>query len=96
MMRTDFLDPRSARHGDIPVADYAETAAGFEAYIAGVNHQQVNDPAVLAAHIVALAGSSGVPSRFVFGPDALEWVAHKLARLRGEMEQSAAIAASAD
>lgn len=96
MMRTDFLDPRSARHGDIPVADYAEAAAGFEAYIAGANHQQANDPAVLAAHIVALADGSTVPSRFLFGTDAHEWVAHKVARLRGEMEQSAAIAATAD
>lgn len=96
MMRTDFLDPRSARHGDIPVADYAEAAAGFEAYIAGANHQQVNDPVVLAAHIVALAGGSAIPARFVFGPDAQEWVTRKLARLRAEMDQSAAIAASAD
>lgn len=96
MMRTDFLDPRSARHGDIPIADYAEAAAGFEAYIAGANHRQTNDPAVLAAHIVALAGASTLPARFIFGPDAQEWVTHKLARLRGEIEQSAAIAASAD
>lgn len=93
MMRTDFLDPSSARHGDIPVADYAEAAAGFEAYIAGANHQQVNDPAVLAAHIVALAGGSAIPARFLFGPDAQEWVTRKLARLRAEMDQSAAIAA---
>lgn len=96
MMRTDFLDPRSARHGDIPVADYAEAAARFEAYIAGANHQQANDPAVLAAHIVAFAGGSTVPGRFIFGPDAQDWVAHKLARLREEMEQSAVIAASVD
>jgi NAD(P)-dependent dehydrogenase (short-subunit alcohol dehydrogenase family) len=92
MLRTDFLDPSSARHGDIPVADYAEAAAGFAAYIAGANHQQANDPAVLAAHVVALAGGSTIPARFLFGADAQEWVAHKLARLRGEMEQSAAIA----
>jgi NAD(P)-dependent dehydrogenase (short-subunit alcohol dehydrogenase family) len=96
MMRTDFLDPRSALHGDLPVADYAEAAAGFEAYIAGANHQQANDPAVLAAHIVALAGTAEIPSRFLFGADAQEWVSHKLARLQGELTQSAAIAGSAD
>lgn len=95
MMRTNFLDPSSARQGDIPVADYAEAAARFEAYIAGANHQQANDPAVLAAHIVALADRSTVPARFIFGPDAQEWITHKLARLRDETEQSAAIASSA-
>lgn len=95
MMRTDFLDARSARFGDIPVADYAEAAAGFKAYIAGANHQQANDPAVLAAHIVVLAGSTVVPARFVFGQDAQDWVAHKLARLQKEIEHSAAIEASA-
>lgn len=94
MLRTDFLDPRSARHSDIPIDDYAEAAAGFDAYIAGANHQQANDPAVLAAHIVALAGGSSVPARFLFGPDAQEWVAHKLARLQAELARSAAIAAS--
>ena len=96
MMRTDFLDPRSARHGDIAVADYAEAAAGFKAYIVGANHEQVNDPAVLAAHIVTLAGGSTVPARYIFGQDAQEWISHKLVRLQGEIEQSAAIAASAD
>lgn len=94
MMRTDFLDPRSARHGDMPLADYAEATAGFEAYIAGANHRQPNDPAVLAAHIVALADGATIPARFVFGPDAQDWVAHKLARLRDEVAESAAIAAS--
>lgn len=95
MMRTDFLDSRSARRGNIPVADYAEAAAEFDAYIAGVNHQQANDPATLAAHIVTLAGNSTVPARFIFGPDAQEWVTHKLERLRKEVEQSAAVEASA-
>ena len=95
MMRTDFLDPRSARLGDIRIDDYAQAAATFDAYIAGANHRQANDPAVLAAHIVALADGSAVPARFVFGADAQEWIANKLARLREEIERSAAIAATA-
>lgn len=94
MMRTDFLDSRSARLGDVPIADYAEAATRFEAYIAGANHQQPNDPAVLADHIVTLAGGSNVPARFIFGADAREWVAQKLSRLRAELEQSAAIGLS--
>lgn len=94
MMRTDFLDHSSARHGDIPVADYAEAVAGFEAYIAGANHRQPNDPAVLAARLVALAGGDAIPARFVFGTDAQEWLAHKLARLREELDRSVAIAAA--
>ncbi len=96
MMRTDFLDPRSARLGTITVADYAEAAAGFEAFIAGANHQQANDPAVLASHIVTLADGLDIPARFIFGSDAQEWVTQKLARLRSELEQSSAIAALAD
>jgi NAD(P)-dependent dehydrogenase (short-subunit alcohol dehydrogenase family) len=94
-MRTDFLDPRSARHGDIAIDDYAAAAARFEAYIADLNHKQVNDPATLAAHLVALAARPAVPGRFIFGPDAQEWVGHKLARLHAELDQSKAIAAAA-
>ncbi len=95
-LRTDFLDPRSVRHGDIPVADYAEAAAQFDAYIADLNHKQANDPAVLAAHIVALSGESAIPARFIFGPEAQEWVGQKLARMREEIVRSVAIVESAD
>jgi hypothetical protein len=80
----------------MPVADYAAAAAGFEANIASANHQQANDPAVLAAHIVALAGASTVAARFVFGADAQQWATHRLARLRDEIVQSVALAAAPD
>lgn len=89
MLRTDFLDPSSANHGDIEIADYAEAGAQFRAFIAGVNHTQPGDPADLAARILELAALPAPPARHVFGNDGLDWVAAKLARLGAEVKLSA-------
>jgi len=92
MMRTDFLDPSSARHGGIDIPDYAVAVARFQAFIRDANHRQPGDPAALAARIVALAATPSSPPRFVFGEDALAWSFDKLERLRAQLERSAEIA----
>lgn len=93
MLRTDFLDPSSARHGDIEIADYADAAAQFRSFIAGANDAQPGDPAALAALIVRLIGDAAPPGRFVFGDDALQWVGAKIDGLRDVLRHSANIAA---
>lgn len=92
MMRTDFLDPSSAKLGDIAVSDYAEAAAGFFAFIQGSNHSQLNDPAVLAGHLARLIDDPAPPIRFVFGEDALAWIGAKVDALRADLTRSAEIA----
>ena len=92
MLRTDFLDDKSAAHGDIDVPDYAEATRQFRSFIAAANHNQPGDPAVLAERIVSLGMSNEPPARFVFGDDAQEWATDKVNRLKMEVEQSVSIA----
>lgn len=92
MLRTDFLDDRSARHADVEIADYAEAIARFRSFIADANGKQPGDPAALAARIIELAASSSTPGRFMFGDDALRWAAEKVERLKADIERSAEFA----
>lgn len=93
MMRTDFLDPNSARYADIAIADYAEAAAGFRAFIDDANHKQLNDPVRLAAHIACFIDDEDRPARFVFGDDAIGWIGENLDALRGDIKRSGEISA---
>jgi len=95
MLRTDFLDDRSAAYGDIDIPDYAEALSQFRAFIAGANHNQPGDPKALAARITELARLETPPSRFVFGDDALEWANAKVDQLKAEIARSADLARTA-
>ncbi|KPQ23665.1 MAG: hypothetical protein HLUCCA13_13015 [Halomonas sp. HL-48] len=92
MLRTDFLDDKSAEHGDIDVPDYAEATRQFRSFIAAANHNQPGDPVMLAERIVSLGMSNKPPARFIFGDDAQEWATDKVNRLKMEIEQSVNIA----
>lgn len=92
MLRTDFLDDRSAAHGDVEIEDYAEAIEQFRAFIAGANHNQPGDPAALAARIVALATADALPARLVYGDDAQEWAADKVDRLKADIARSVELA----
>lgn len=94
MLRTEFLDAGSARHGDIEIADYSEAVSKFRSFIAGASGTQAGDPADLAARIVELAALPSPPARFVYGEDALEWAAAKVDRLKAEIEHSRRFQAS--
>lgn len=89
MLRTDFMDGKSARFGSIDVPDYAEAIAQYRAFVDGANGNQPGDPRLLAARIVALASQDEVPSRLVFGDDARQWAGAKVDQLRREIAQSA-------
>jgi NAD(P)-dependent dehydrogenase (short-subunit alcohol dehydrogenase family) len=89
MLRTDFMDGKSARFGSIDIPDYAEAIAQYRAFVDGANGNQPGDPKLLAARIVALASQDEPPSRLVFGDDARQWAGAKVDQLRQEIAQSA-------
>lgn len=89
MLRTDFMDQKSAHFGTIDIPDYAEAIAQYRAFVHQANGNQPGDPKVLSARIVALALRDETPSRLVFGEDARQWAGTKLDQLRQEIEQSA-------
>lgn len=90
MLRTEFMDPTSARFRSIEIPDYAEAIAQYRAFIGEANGKQPGDPKLLAAQIVALASQGEVPSRFIFGEDARQWTAVKVDQLRQDIAWSAA------
>ncbi len=89
MLRTDFMDRKSANFGSIDIPDYAEAVAQYRAFVEGANGNQPNDPKLLAARIVWLASEDETPARLIFGDDASQWALAKLDRLRKEIVQSA-------
>jgi len=90
MMRTNFLDPSTAQQGQIEIADYAEAVDGFRTFIAETHGAQQNNPAALAALIVAEASSSGPARRLLFGADAHEWASAKCRQLAADIDASSA------
>lgn len=88
MLRTDFMDGKSARFGSIDIPDYAEAIAQYRAFVDGANGNQPGDPKLLAARIVALASQDDAPARFIFGDDARQWAGAKVDQLRQEIAQS--------
>ncbi|HCT32338.1 SDR family oxidoreductase [Sulfitobacter pontiacus] len=88
MMRTNFLDPSTARQGDLEIEDYAEAASTFQTFIFQANGAQENDPEELAARIVAEASSDDPIRRLLFGTDAHEWAGAKCRQLATEIEAS--------
>jgi NAD(P)-dependent dehydrogenase (short-subunit alcohol dehydrogenase family) len=89
MLRTDFMDGKSASFGSIDIPDYAEAIAQYRAFVDGANGNQPGDPKLLAARIVVLASQDEVPARLVFGDDARQWAGAKVDQLRQEIAQSA-------
>ncbi|WP_226584543.1 SDR family NAD(P)-dependent oxidoreductase [Acuticoccus sediminis] len=90
MLRTDFMDQKSASFGSIHIPDYAEAVAQYRSFVNGANGNQPGDPKRLAAQIVMLASQGEVPSRLIFGDDARQWAGAKVDQLRQEIAQSAA------
>lgn len=89
MLRTDFMDGKSASYGTLDIPDYAEAVAQYRAFVDGANGNQPGDPKLLAARIVTFASQDEAPSRFIFGDDARLWAGAKVDQLRQEITQSA-------
>lgn len=89
MLRTDFMDRKSASFGSIDIPDYAVAIEQYRAFVDGANGNQPGDPKRLAARIVALASQDETPPRLIFGDDARQWARAKVDQLRQEISQSA-------
>ena len=90
MMRTNFLDPSTARQGDLEIEDYAEAVSAFRGFISQANGAQDNDPEELAALIVKEASSDAPARRLLFGADAHEWAGANCRQLASEIDASRA------
>ncbi|QDL93148.1 SDR family NAD(P)-dependent oxidoreductase [Paroceanicella profunda] len=88
MMRTNFLDPSTARQGQFETADYAEAVEGFRSFIAQANGTQPSDPEDPVAMIVAEAAASEPARRLLFGEDAHDWAGAKCRQLSEEINAS--------
>lgn len=81
-VRTDFLDPSSARRAARRIADYTVVERTTEAY-ARLNHNQGGDPARVADVLVMLSQSENPPRRLYLGADAvhaIESICHQTVR----------------
>jgi NAD(P)-dependent dehydrogenase (short-subunit alcohol dehydrogenase family) len=94
--RTDFLDDRALKQGDISIDDYSEFRARANAVFAQRNHRQVGDPAKLGEALVHLAAQADPPLRFVAGADALAIVTQKIRSVTEEVERWRTLSASTD
>ena len=88
MLRTDFLDPSSVRHGDFPIDDYAASAAAFRGFIDGANHQQPGDATELARLIVRTCAADEPPRRLLFGDDALAATQARVEALTADLKRT--------
>ena len=94
--RTDFLDARSVRHADNPIADYAEASAAIRAFYDARSHNQAGDPAKLGQALVSLANADNPPVRWSAGTDAIAVVEGKAAGLKAELDAWRDLSASTD
>ena len=94
--RTDFLDARSVRHADNPIADYAEASAAIRAFYDARSHNQAGDPTKLGQALVTLANAANPPVRWSAGTDAIVVVEGKAAGLKAELDAWRDLSASTD
>ncbi|KQS54782.1 oxidoreductase [Geodermatophilus sp. Leaf369] len=84
--RTELLTPQSTTVPDSTIEDYAAGTEATVAAFAGMNGQQVGDPAKLATALIELATREQVPARFVAGADAMAGIEARLATLQAEID----------
>ena len=84
--RTELLTKESTAYADLSIDDYAERTAETRPAWEGMSGKQTNDPAKLAAALIAVVGEEQPPLRFVAGADAVETVERKAEELLAEVD----------
>jgi NAD(P)-dependent dehydrogenase (short-subunit alcohol dehydrogenase family) len=92
--RTELLTPESTIVPDSTIEDYAAGTEATVAAFAGMNGQQVGDPAKLATALIELATSEQPPARFVAGADAMAAIEERIATLQAEIDAHRELSAS--
>jgi NAD(P)-dependent dehydrogenase (short-subunit alcohol dehydrogenase family) len=95
-LRTDFLDPSSAKFGTAPLDDYQPFSTRIRERCAAGNHQQGGDPERLAAAMLHLSTLVAPPLRFLAGSDAYNQVTAKLQGMLEQAREWQALSASID
>jgi short-subunit dehydrogenase len=94
--KTDFLDTSSISYGAYVISDYVEQFAVFKTFLDDMNHNQVGEPAKLAAALLKISEMKQPPVRWAAGSDAAAWALDKAKLLRANAEQYSELSASTD
>src|SRR5256885_7845768 len=84
--RTELLTAEPPIPADGSIEDYAERSAARREFFAGMNGNQVGDPAKLAQALLRITEMQQPPLRFVAGADALAAAQEKLAERQQQID----------
>jgi NAD(P)-dependent dehydrogenase (short-subunit alcohol dehydrogenase family) len=92
--RTELLTEESTSYATGSIDDYAARREPLVAYWKSMNGKQTGDPAKLARAIIAIAGQSPPPRRFIAGADAIAGAEQKIAALKEDIESNRPLSTS--
>jgi NAD(P)-dependent dehydrogenase (short-subunit alcohol dehydrogenase family) len=84
--RTELLTEESTTYAEPAIEEYAERNAAHREFFAGMNGNQVGDPAKLAQALLKITGLEQPPLRFIAGADAIEAAEENLAERRRQID----------
>jgi NAD(P)-dependent dehydrogenase (short-subunit alcohol dehydrogenase family) len=84
--RTELLTNESTSYARESIADYAERNRARREFFAGMNGNQVGDPAKLAQALLTITELEQPPLRFIAGADAIAAAEQKLAERQQQID----------
>jgi NAD(P)-dependent dehydrogenase (short-subunit alcohol dehydrogenase family) len=94
--RTELLTDESTISARESIEDYAEGNRARREFFAGMNGNQVGDPAKLAQALLTITQLEQPPLRFIAGADALEAAEQKLTERRQQIDALRELSTSLD
>jgi NAD(P)-dependent dehydrogenase (short-subunit alcohol dehydrogenase family) len=94
--RTELLTNDSTSYAEPSIQEYAERNAAQREFFAGMNGNQVGDPAKLAQALLRLTELEQPPLRFIAGADAIEAAEQKLAERQQQIDAFRELSTSLD
>src|SRR6185369_2283753 len=92
--RTELLTDKSTNYAAATIHDYDARRDPLVAYWRSMNGKQTGDPAKLARAIVAIAGQSPPPRRFIAGVDSIGTAEQKIVALKEDIEANRPLSTS--
>jgi NAD(P)-dependent dehydrogenase (short-subunit alcohol dehydrogenase family) len=84
--RTELLTNESTSYARESIEDYAERNRARREFFAGMNGNQVGDPAKLAQALLTIADEEQPPRRFIAGADAIAAAEQQIAQFQAEID----------
>jgi NAD(P)-dependent dehydrogenase (short-subunit alcohol dehydrogenase family) len=94
--RTELLTNDSTSYAEPSIQEYAERNATQREFFAGMNGNQVGDPAKLAQALLRITELEQPPLRFIAGADAIEAAEQKLAERQQQIDAFRELSTSLD